>query len=41
MGHFGFLSIFLFLRNIVARSTIKIAVNFPGRNAADRILFRH
>ena len=34
MGHFGFLSIFLFSRNILARPASKIAINSRGRNTA-------
>jgi hypothetical protein len=41
MGHFGFLSIFLFSRNLTARRTGKIAVNSRGRNAAELVHFRH
>jgi hypothetical protein len=39
MGHFVFLSIFLFLRNIVAPQALKIAVNFRGCNTAKRSIF--
>ncbi|XIA65164.1 hypothetical protein ACFIOY_01675 [Bradyrhizobium sp. TZ2] len=45
MGHFDFLSIFLFSRNFIAltglKIAVKIAVNVPGRNAAEQILFGH
>jgi hypothetical protein len=41
MGHFGFLSIFLFLRNIITSSAPKIAVNSRGCNAAESVRFRH
>jgi hypothetical protein len=41
MGHFRFLSIFLFLRNIVTRPARKIAVNSRGGNAAVWFHFRH
>jgi hypothetical protein len=35
MGHFRFLSIFLFSRNFLARPARKIAVNSRGCNAAE------
>jgi hypothetical protein len=41
MGHFGFLSIFLFSRNILARLASKIAINSRGCNAAALLHFRH
>jgi hypothetical protein len=41
MGHFVFLIIFLFLRNIIAPVALKIAVNSRGCNAALSIHFRH
>jgi hypothetical protein len=41
MGHFRFLSIFLFLRNIITSSAPNIAINFRGRNAAEAFRFRH
>jgi hypothetical protein len=41
MGHFRFLSIFLFLRNIIASSAPNIAINFRGRNTAESFHFRH
>jgi len=41
MGHFGFLSIFLFSRNFLARPGNKIAVNSRGRNTAVWLHFRH
>jgi hypothetical protein len=41
MGHFGFLSIFLFLRNFLAWPAGKIAVNSRGCNAAVWFHFRH
>jgi hypothetical protein len=41
IGHFGFLSIFLFSRNFVARPASKIAVNSRGRNTAGSFHFRH
>jgi hypothetical protein len=41
MGHFGFFSIFLFSRNILARPGSKIAVNSRGRNTAKSIHFCH
>jgi len=41
MGHFRFLSIFLFLRNIITSGSPKIAINFRGRNAAESFHFRH
>jgi hypothetical protein len=41
IGHFGFFSIFLFSRNILARPGSKIAVNSRGRNTAKSIHFRH
>jgi hypothetical protein len=34
IGHFGFLSIFLFLRNFLARPATKIAINSRGCNTA-------
>jgi hypothetical protein len=41
MGHFGFLSIFLFLRNFLARPASKIAVNSRGCNTAVWLHFGH
>jgi hypothetical protein len=41
MGHFEFLSIFLFLRNFLARPGVKIAVNSRDRNKAVGLHFRH
>jgi hypothetical protein len=41
IGHFGFLSIFLFFRNFIARAAPKIAINSRGRNAAESFHFRH
>jgi hypothetical protein len=41
MGHFGFFSIFLFSRNILARPGQQIAVNSRGRNTAKSIHFCH
>jgi hypothetical protein len=41
MGHFGFLSIFLFLRNFLALPAGKIAVNSRGCNTAKSVHFRH
>jgi hypothetical protein len=40
MGHFGFFSIFLFSRNILARPASKIAVNSRGCNTAKPLHFR-
>jgi len=41
MGHFVFLSIFLFLRNFITQRALKIAINFRGRNTAKSFHFRH
>jgi hypothetical protein len=41
VGHFGFLSIFLFSRNFLAQPADKIAVNSRGGNAAVWLHFRH
>jgi hypothetical protein len=41
MGHFRFLSIFLFLRNFLTRPAGKIAVNSRGCNTAVSVHFRH
>jgi hypothetical protein len=41
MGHFEFLSFFLFSRNFLARRADKIAVNSQGCNAAVWFHFRH
>jgi quinol-cytochrome oxidoreductase complex cytochrome b subunit len=41
LGHFGFLSIFLFFRNIITQAALKIAVNSRGGNAAESVHFRH
>jgi hypothetical protein len=40
MGHFRFLPIFLFSRNILARPADKIAVNSRGCNTAELVHFR-
>jgi hypothetical protein len=41
IGHFRFLSIFLFSRNFLAEPDGKIAVNSRGGNAAVPLHFRH